>query len=165
LHLKCSDPSMLETVFKECLMFKDLFPSIPERDGYSLFEVNELIRRIGYVKGFEVIAEYPITVDGNLQKIDWVWREKVSGRVVHAFEIEGVNVPAQSLVSDVSKFETLRGQQSRPAIKCLVVTYTFRFSRENVWQELAPSNAAEERLRNLPAWISWVKDSELIDRF
>lgn len=143
-------------------MFSDLFPSRHQQEGMSLFEVNEVIRRTGHLKGFEVIAEYPVKVDGKLRKVDWVWRDSRK-RVIHVFEIEGANVPQVSLDGDIGKFEALKSNQARPRIKCWVVSYSARFSLDDGWHTLNASDAAVNRLSNLPNGISWVKDSALIN--
>lgn len=142
-------------------MFSNLFPSRHQQEGMSLFEVNEVIRRTGHSKGFEVIAEYPVKVDGKLRKVDWVWRDSKK-RVIHAFEIEGANVPQVSLNVDFQKFEALKSNQPRPRIKCWVVTYSARFSFDDGWHILNAGGAVE-RLRNLPAGVSWIEGSNLLN--
>lgn len=144
-------------------MFDNLFPSKSGHNEFSLFEINEVIRRLGHMNEYEVIAEYPIIVDGRLRKIDWVWRDK-KGFVKHAFEVEGVNVPKRSLEFDEVKFRALRQSQGQPKIKFWVATYSVRYFLQEGWQLLPANAAAQMRLENLPNWITWARDSELIEK-
>ncbi|MBH9551888.1 hypothetical protein [Inhella gelatinilytica] len=154
-------------------MFQDLFPSRHGQPGLSLAEVNEVIRRAGSTRGLEVIggtgpagvmeviAEYPLLVDGHSRKVDWVWRN-AERQVVRAFEVEGANVPRDSLVGDIAKFKTLQEQHKRQKVECWVVTYSARFTQAAGWITLRTGQAAQGRLQALRPMARWVRDTDLI---
>ncbi|WP_317201950.1 hypothetical protein [Janthinobacterium sp.] len=139
--------------------FSDLFPSRHGQTGMTLVEVGEVIRRTGYAMGLEVIAEYPVAVDGKRGKIDWVWRN-ASGKVVRAFEVEGTDAPPVSITNDAAKFNALRALQARPAVACTVVAYSVRFKAHAGWESLSDETVRIKQ--KLPKSVRLVKDSELV---
>ncbi len=141
-------------------MFDDLFPSTHGHEGMTLVEVGEVIRRTGRQQGFEVVAEYPIRVGDSTKKVDWVWRD-AKGKVVRAFEVEGRDAPPRSLAGDLIKFQALRAQQAKPAIRCAVVAYTVRFQRNEGWNQL-PDGLAGMRDQLRGQRVDCVADGELI---
>jgi hypothetical protein len=139
--------------------FIDLFPSRHGQPGMTLVEVGEVIRRMGHAQGFEVIAEYPIALDGKRGKLDWVWRS-ANGKVVQAFEVEGANAPTHSINGDTAKFNALRALQPRPAVACTVVAYSVRFKAAIGWTPLP--DATGRIKQKLPKSVQVIKDSELV---
>ena len=139
--------------------FIDLFPSRHGQPGMTLVEVGEVVRRMGHAQGFEVIAEYPVYINGKPRKLDWVWRS-TNGKVVQAFEVEGTNAPTGSIAGDTDKFNALRALQPRPAVACTVVAYSVRFKADTGWGRLPDATARIKQ--ELPTSVRLVKDNELV---
>ncbi len=93
-----------------------------EKPYFSIREAGEKIRRLGIERGFEVVEEYPVRINGigPLLKIDWVWLSH--GKPVAGFEVEGADVPIKgSIIPDCAKLTELGVNF------CFVVTYAARY--------------------------------------
>lgn len=125
-----------------------LLPVAGSQREWTLCEVGHLIRKVGLLSGFEVISEYPMGGRGDLNnrsKIDWVWRCPTTGEVLSAFEVEGSNVPAESLNSDIKKLSLLSCNK-------YIVLYRRRFVG-------SPKNGYTTLSEDLPRIVEILKNS------
>jgi len=145
----------------------NLFYGIPDPsrqgvDGVTMHDTDEIIRRVGIAKGYVPISEYRVDIgDGTKRQIDWVWVKKNLKTVVAAFEIEGSNVPSNSVDFDVRKLKFINKQHADA--KCFIVTYSVRFDQEHLkWITL--KNTGKKRFEvkaGSDNTIKWLPESEL----
>ena len=84
---------------------KDKNKPLP-KDGLTLHDLGELIRRAGQKARFIVESEYKVLRRGrHPMKIDWVWLSPKTLQPIVAVEIEGPAAPRKSVKGDIDKFQ------------------------------------------------------------
>ncbi|WP_139826433.1 hypothetical protein [Derxia lacustris] len=111
-------------------------------------EMQELLRDEGAAAGLGVMGELPVIYWDNYchGRIDFAWFIEGSRVPYAVFEIEGANVPSESLQGDLRKFYWV-GDSSGASIKKYILLYSHRAERTLVSTPQKAVAAVQSKLR------------------